>query len=136
MTNVNKMTRKQFEELPEREKWNDVVICDSIVMIPGKSRPLHDSGYRCIDFVAVKDDVPICRLSGCSDVVHIDGIGGYGFDWLNKYRKVPSLVEPSGWNIDCLPKSGLFRMWCNGEIACGPGMSSFEIERKERKIKE
>ena len=131
MKNVNNMTRKEFESVPYRKRWDKPVVCTSLVILPGKSRPLHDSGYRTMDFVAVKNDKPICRLSGCSDVLHIDGIGGYGFNWLEKYGAVPKMIPPSAWSIDCLPKSGLLRMFCNGEIVCGSSLSSFEIERRE-----
>ncbi len=128
---INNMTRKQFNAIPYRKKWNEDVVCDSIVILPGYSREIHDSGYRSMDFVAVKGGEPICRLSGCSDVIHVDGIGGYGFDWVKRYGGVPKLVFPSSWSIDCLPKSGLLRMFCNGKIVCSASLSSFEIYRKE-----
>ena len=125
---ITKMTRKEFESLPHRS-WNeDIGKFNCLVILPGKSKDLHDSGYRCMDFVAVKDDKAICRLSGCSDVVHIEGIGGYGKDWLKKYNKVPFLVPPTGWNIDCLPKSGLLRLFPGSRcMTCGEALSSFEI---------
>ena len=128
--NINDMKRKDFEALPHR-KWDEEIICDSIVIIPGRSRDLHDSGYRAMDFAAVKDGKAFCLLAGGSDVIHIDGIGGFGDNWLNKYKTVPRLIPPSGWSIDCLPKSGLLRMFCDGKIRVGAALSSFEIYRKE-----
>lgn len=123
--NITEMTKKDFESLRHRNR-DENVICDSIIILP--SRRLHDSGYRCMDFVAVKDIEPICLLSGCSDVIHIEGVGGYGDNWLNKYNNVPSLVPPSSWSIDCLPKSGLLRIWPSSrKIRCGSALSSFEI---------
>ena len=113
--NVSEMTRKGFEELPLRE-WNEEVIFDSLIILPGKARDLHDSGYRCMDFVAVLNKKPICRLSSCSDVIHIDGIGGVR-------RRLPF----TGWSIDCLPKSGLLRLFTQAKISCGPSLSSFEV---------
>ena len=131
MKDVNEMTRKEFEALPFREDWGKEVICNSLIILPGKSRPLHDSGYRCMDFVAVVDGTPICRLSGGSDVIHVDGIGGYGYKWSEK-GSVPNLMPPSGWSIDCLPKSGLLRMFTHkGKIVCGAALSSFEMYCKE-----
>lgn len=128
MKDINEMTRKEFEALPSRA-WDEVIICMNIIILPGKSRPLHDSGFRLMDFVAVfADDKPLIRLSGCSDVIHVDGIAGLGFDWVKKYDGVPKTVPPSVWSIDCLPKSGLLRMWpASGRIRCSPALSSFEI---------
>ena len=81
-----------------------------------------------MDFVAVKNEKPICLLSGCSDLFCIDGIGGFGDRRMKKYKEVPRLVPPAAWSIDCLPKSGLLRIWPqSGKIRCGDALSSFEI---------
>ena len=114
------MTRKEFDELKHRD-WDEDVICDSIIILPGRSRDLHDSGYRCMDFVAVKNDEPICLLAGGSDVIHIDGIGGADL------RK--GSFGDGAWSIDCLPKSGLLRLWPTktGCVRAGSALSSFEI---------
>jgi len=123
--NINTMKRKDFEKLSHRE-WNeDIGEFDSLIILPLKKR--HDSGYRCLDFVAVKNDEPICLLSGCSDVVHIEGVGGFGYDWRYKYPTCPHLVPPTQWSIDCLPVSGLLRLFCRGKIRVGTASSSFEI---------
>jgi len=132
--NIDKMTREQFDKLPYRNDWGKEVTCDSIIILPLKE--MHDSGYRCMDFVAVKDNKAVCRLSGCSDVIHIDGIAGLGKDWLKKYGTVPKTVPPAGWSIDCLPKSGLLRLWPQSmRVSCGPALGSFEAfaEPKERR---
>ena len=154
---VGEMKRKDFESLPHR-KWDKEVICNSIIILPSEIkkidlikykllkflsnklpniikapeyydiRGMHDSGYRCMDFVAVNNkNEPICLLSGCSDVMHFDGIGGYGDDWARKYKGVPKLIPPSGWNIDCLSKSGLLRIFCDKKIKCSSALSSFEF---------
>jgi hypothetical protein len=118
-------TRKEFEAVPYRDDWGVEVICDSLVILP--SRRLHDSGYRAMDFIAIKGGKPLCRLSGCSDVIHINGIGGHGHRWLERYGTVPKLVPAHGWSIDCLPKSGLLHIFCDKKIICGSALSSFEI---------
>jgi hypothetical protein len=124
---VNEMTRKDFDALPQR-KWDEEVVFNSLIILPGRAKDMHDSGYRCMDFVAVNEDGPQCRLSGCSDVIHIDGIAGFGDNWLEKYGGCPTMVPPTAWSIDCLPKSGLLRMWpSSGKMKCGPALSSFEI---------
>jgi len=133
-TDINKMTVKEFQALPVRG-WNDNVgTFTSLVILPTKRK--HDSGYRCMDFVAVKDGKPIARLSGCSDVIHIDGIGGYG-DWFERFGTTPDKVAPRSWSIDCLNRSGLLHLFCsyrtNGKhegrkLKAGAALSSFEID--------
>ena len=105
---ITEMTRKDFEALPYRSDTFKGSF-DSLVILP--SRQKHDSGYRCMDFVAVIKDEPICRLSGCSDVIHFDGIGGFGMKWFVRFGKVPSSIEPKAWQIDSLSKSGLLRIF-------------------------
>lgn len=149
---INDMTRKDFEKLPHR-KWDERIYFTSMVIIPSRikgfqvmmykirkflssksklfNKPeiyeidgMHDSGYRIMDFAAVDNkNVAFCLLSGCSDVIHFDGIGGFG-KWENN---IPSLIPPSGWTMDCLPKSGLLRIFSNDKIYCGMALSSFEI---------
>ena len=125
------MRRRDFEELRRRYWTEDIGEFDSLVILPLKMR--HDSGYRCMDFVAVKDGEAMCRLAGGSDVLHIEGVGGYGYDWLSRYNTCPSLVPPVGWSIDCLPTSGLLRMFCHRKIRVGDALSSFEIYSEEAK---
>lgn len=121
------MTRKEFEALPQND-WDKPIEFNSMIILPGRAKDLHDSNYRCMDFVAVRMGKPICKLSGCSDVIHVDGIGGYGDEWLRKYGTVPKTIPPSGWSIDCLKKSGLLHMWPNsGRMKSGRALSSFEI---------
>lgn len=138
MKDINEMTREEFEKLPRR-KWDEEFECRFLIILPGKGdkKSMHDSGYRCMDFVGVKDDGSMVLLSGCSDVIHIDGIGGYGYKWFDKYHDIPILIPPSGWSIDCLPKSGLLRIWPESKkIKVGLALSSFEIyalTREEKK---
>jgi hypothetical protein len=121
------MTRKEFDELKHRD-WDEDVICDSIVILPGRAKDKHDSGFRCMDFVAVIKDKPVCLLSGGSDVIHIDGIGGIS---LGRY----SDICEGAWSIDCLPKSGLLRLWPTRTncMKAGPALSSFEIFAVKKK---
>ena len=87
----------------------------------------EESGGMCMDFVAVsKEGEPICRLSGCSDVLNLDGIGGYGNRRVGEF---PSSIEPKGWSIDCLP-CGYLRLFSRSTMTAGPALSSFEIYAK------
>jgi len=153
---VNKMTRREFDALSDRKWDEDIGEFDSLVVLPmnisyfdifwywmcyfvskifrfeppeiWQIRGMHDSGYRCMDFVACKDNEPICKLSGCSDVVHFNGIGGCGYNWLERYKAVPDKIPPIDWNIDCLLKSGLLRIFCQEyKLKAGEALSSFEL---------
>ena len=85
-------SKKEFEALPARG-WNeDIGLFDSLIILP--TNRMHDSGYKCIDFVSVLEGVPKWKLSGCSDVLHINGIGGLGYNWLEKNETVPKEVSP------------------------------------------
>jgi len=121
-------TRADFEALPTR-KWNeDVGLIDAIVILP--RRKIHDSGYRMMDFAAIRGNTPFCLLSGCSDALHFEGIGGMG-KFLGDSWAGP---EAAGWLIDCLPKSGLLRLFLHeARIEVDPALSSFAIY--SRKVK-
>lgn len=131
MKELHDWTKEEFLALPFREDWALDVECASIVIIPMDQT--HDSNFQCMDFIAIdKDQTPICRLSGCSDIIHIDGIGGMGRfdmnlkDWPDKNKKVD-------WSIDCL-RSGFLRLFPgrNG-MTCGAALSSFEIYANKAK---
>ncbi|MBT7928783.1 hypothetical protein HN682_02535 [Candidatus Peregrinibacteria bacterium] len=111
--------------------WNDNPRCDSFLILPGlgSKSSLHDSGYRCMSVILLASDNAILgEYSGGSDVLHVDGIGGYGKDWLNKYGTVPAAIPPSGWSIDCLARSGLLRVFpSSGQVEFGCALSSLEF---------
>jgi hypothetical protein len=131
--NIFDMTRKEFEAVPDREFWGNEISCHSLVLIPLKEK--HESGFRYITIVAVgKDNLPICKVTTYSDVIHLEGIGGYGHQWITE-GGIPDKVTPKQWDIDCLPVSGLFRLFSRGGIIAGNAVSSFEcwcdMEKKE-----
>lgn len=99
-------------------------IFKSIVIIP--TNEVHESGYMCMEFVAVDEyGEPMFKMGGYSDVLHLDGIGGYG-DWHGRGTRLPDLVKPKGWFFDCLP-CGYIRLMCKGGMKYGGGVSDFEI---------
>lgn len=122
---MNYWTKRQLKAVRMRDWDEDIGEFDSLIILPTKHK--HDSGYACMDFVAVKDNKPLALLSGCSDVIHIDGIGGFGYKWLEKYNKCPDAIKPIGWNIDCLAKSGLLRIFTDKPMRVGNVLSSFQI---------
>ena len=104
------MTKEDFEKVPKRCGFSeDIGEFSALVIIPQDYA--HDSGWMCMDFVAVNEEgEPICRLSGCSDVLSFDVIGGHG----------------KRWSIDCLP-CGYLRLFSQSTLTAGPALSSFEI---------
>ena len=124
--NVFDMTKEDFDKVPKRGGFlKDIGKFSALVIIPQDYA--RDSGWMCMDFVAVsKEGEPICRLSGCSDVLHIDGIGGYG-----KWRggELPNRIAPKGWCIDCLP-CGYLRLFSRSTMTAGAALSNFEIYAK------
>ena len=115
---ITEMTRKEFEDLPGRKWDEDIGQFTALVILPLRRK--HESGLRLMDFVAAREARPLCRLSGCSDVLHIGGIGGYGGGLSNPPRRIP-------WQIDCLPKSGLLCLSSFEYLYCGDALSSFSI---------
>ena len=124
--NVFEMKKEDFEKVPARGGYSkDVGEFHSLVIIPQDYA--HESGWMCMDFVAVdKEGEPICRLSGCSDVLNLDGIGGYGD---RRPGMLPHFIEPKGWSIDCLP-CGYLRLFSRSKMTAGAALSSFEIYAK------
>lgn len=123
--NIMRMEKKDFLKVPYREHfYTEVSGFNSLVIVPMKS--LHDSGYRNMDFVAVNDkNEPLFRLSGGSDVIHIDGLGGLG-DWCPG-GTIPRMVKPVAWRIDCLP-CGLLRLFADhNALKVGDAVSDFEV---------
>lgn len=90
-------SRKEFEALPELDKWGDkngyYGEIDCFVLIP--TRKYHDSGFRIMDIVIVKDDKPIGRYADTTD----------------SFQLYCHNNHPYKWCMDCLPKSGFIRVW-------------------------
>ena len=127
---VTKMKKEDFEKIPKR-KWNeDIGKFNALVIIP--TGELHDSGFMCMDFVAIDDNYePIARLSGYSDVIHLDGIGGYGKqEWRDTVKTgIPKMLPIKGWSIDVLP-CGYIRIFSrnrNGLSCPKMSLSDFEL---------
>ena len=87
---VNKMTRKQFEELPYLDEFEDVDV-DSIVLIPSKRH--HESGYNIYE-------IAVCN--GCKPIGKCYGYDTFSIFMQGKYNRV---------GIDCLRGSGLMRLF-------------------------
>ena len=97
---------KDFQEL---EYFKPTEKFDGCIIIP--TGELHDSGYMCMKFVLTQHDKIVGCVGGSCDVIHINGIGGYGkygkdYESALKSQKVRRVA----WSIDCLP-NGLLRLF-------------------------
>lgn len=101
----------------------------SVVIVP--TNDVHDSGYLCMKFILLNEEEKIIGVcGGGSDVICLDGIGGYGksFNLGNKES-----VHRVGWELDCLPKSGCLRLFSNKKMFFPSGIivSAAEIYAEE-----
>ena len=127
--NVMKSSASDFRKLPHRNFDEPITGIESIVVVPVlKKDGLHDSGFRCMDFAAVHKGNAYCLLSGCSDVLHIGGISGFNDQ---HWRKIPDLVTPVAWSIDCLPSSGLLHIFCRSKIGNKIAVEDFPLSSFE-----
>ena len=107
-----------------------------IVIVPLDE--IHDSGYRCMKFILIgKGGVILGAVGGCSDVIHINGIGGYG-DYQTCQESIKTgKIDVAAWSIDCLPESGCLRLFnCHGSMKLDDFIGSdFEVYavKKEKK---
>lgn len=128
---INEMTAEDFEQLPVRGWMDEIGEFDALVIIPGED--IHCSGYRCMAFVACFRDFAVCKISGGSDVIHVDGIGGFGEHGILKFfnnnnQQPPNL--PLAWCLDCLKVSGYLRLFVGGVnwgLKAGVALSSFDL---------
>lgn len=132
--NYIKWTKKEFESLPSPPSYNNNIgEVDCLVIIP--TRHTHDSGYRCMKFAVIQNGIPTYLVSGCSDVIHLGGIGGENVERSISEKFIERVktrfIPICRWRIDCLPTSGLLRIFCDKKMYLGASLSSFEIFFKE-----
>lgn len=104
-------TREEFENLGYFEPTDEF---NGVVIVPTKE--LHDSGFCCMKFALTNGNEVVGCVGGGSDVIHLNGIGGYG-----KYNKdidvtlKTNMVKRIDWSIDCL-QNGLIRLFCSYKL--------------------
>lgn len=98
---LNDLTRKQFKEMEYSKPTKPFT---DIIIVP--TDEIHDSGFRCMKFVLwnAREGEISGVVGGGSDVIHFNGIGGWGKNFNNQTR------IPIGYKIDCLRKSGYLRI--------------------------
>ncbi|HAQ52045.1 MAG TPA: hypothetical protein DCR12_04710 [Lachnospiraceae bacterium] len=104
-------TREDFENLDYFEPTGEF---NGIVIIP--TNEMHESGYRCMKFALMDHSEVVGCVGGSSDVIHLNGIGGYGKFGKDFDRSLRTgLAKRVDWSIDCLP-NGLIRLFCSSKL--------------------
>lgn len=123
--NILDMKKSDFKSLPrfDWENYNNKEIkFDSLIIIPTTHK--HDSGYKCMEYCAVKNGEPIGIFGGESDVIYLD--------YINEYDKMLATGNHKTWKMDCLP-CGYVHLWCNGYNLIASGcLSNFELYTKKK----
>lgn len=92
-------TLEEFRNLPFY--WEPGMTFSRVIIVPQED--IHDSGYSMMSYVLVKEGEIVGKIGAGADVLHIDGIGGYG-EW-DSIHEIPTMVPVRSWCIDCLPTS-------------------------------
>lgn len=129
MIALKKHSEYTLEELKALDYFLDVgEVFDSVIIVPMDE--LHESGYRSMKFILCNDykGEIIGVVGGWSDVINLDGIGGYGIDFDRSLKT--GMCPCVGWQLDCLA-CGCLRLFTStkcrltllSEIVC----SNFEV---------
>ena len=95
------------------QDFRDIEICrptkkfNAFTIVP--TEEIHDSGYRCMKFVLDYHGEIVGCVGGWSDVVDLNGIGGYGNDW--NTTLMTGKTDIYDWVMDCLTESGLIHVF-------------------------
>lgn len=113
MNDIKYMTLDELLAVPYSKTRREIGVFNGFIIVP--TGELHDSGFGCMKFVLTKHSDIVGAVGGWCDVVHLNGIGGYGLDWQRslKERRVPVI----DWSIDLLPKSGCLRVFSTHRLA-------------------
>ena len=105
-------TREEFLAI---ENHDPVGPFRDVIIVP--TDDIHDSGFRCMKFIFVRQGAIVGAVSGCSDVLHLNGIGGYGKHGEFLETLASGMTKRIGWKIDCLPKSNCIRLMCDHNLS-------------------
>lgn len=113
MANIEIMTLEELLAVPYNKTLGEIGPFKGFIIVP--TGELHDSGFGCMKFVLTLHDDIVGAVGGWCDVVHLNGIGGYGLGWQKSLtgRAVPVI----DWSIDLLPTSGCLRVFSSHRLA-------------------
>ncbi len=109
---IRQMTKRQLKKL---EYIKPIELFNAVAIVPmGNS---HDSGFGCMKYILLNNFKIIGVVGGKSDVLHINGFGGYGdIEAVNKAIK--NHRKGYDWRIDCLSKSQCLRLFSDELCRC------------------
>ena len=124
MKDIKEMTKKELMEL---ENFIPKKNFTGIVIVPMNYK--HDSGFQCMKYILLNHWDIVGVVGGGSDVMHINGIGGYG----KEPNYTTRMVKAHDLRIDCLPKSKCLRLFSDDEMElwdlfCGSDFSFYYID--------
>jgi len=105
---VMNMTLEELQNVETIKKRSDF---NSFVIVPMNDN--HDSGFRTMMFILLLDNEILGAVSGWSDVIHVNGVGGYGLDVENALKT--QKVQRVSMSMDCLPVSGCMRFFIDND---------------------
>jgi hypothetical protein len=124
MANIKSMTLDELLAVPYSKRLDEINTFTGFVIVP--TGELHDSGFGCMKFVLTRHSEIVGAVGGGCDVVHLNGIGGYGLDWQKSLED--GMVPKIDWSIDLLPKSGCLRVFSSHKLKLGDFIGSdFEV---------
>lgn len=117
------------EELLAIDNFSPQKSFNAVTIIPtGK---LHYSGYQTMKLILSDGRDIVGSVSGFSDAIHLNGIGGYGLNYEDALNT--GKVDRISWTIDCLPKSGCVRVFSGKELRLPDFYgSSFELFEEDK----
>ena len=123
-------TKEEFEKLEYKRPTDSF---NGFVIIP--TGEMHDSGFGCMKFALTNHNEVVGCVGGGSDVINLNGIGGYG-EYDDEYgtRVATNKGNIIDWSIDCLP-CGLLRIFTSKYELKLPQyvLSNFEVFVEENK---
>ena len=109
MNQLNFMTAT-LEELQKLPFYFEAgMMFDRLIIVP--QNEVHESGYNMMSYVLVMKGEIVGKIGTSSDVLHLDGIGGYG-EWNPSKGELPRTAPIRAWSIDCLPGSKCVSLFC------------------------
>lgn len=115
-----------YEELLAIKNCEPTKPFNNIIIVP--TEDIHDSGFRCMKFVLELRGEFVGCVSGWSDVIHFNGIGGRGrWPYQEPYK-------PIDYKIDCLKESRCIRIMTYNELELDQFIGSdfiFYVTEKE-----
>lgn len=111
-----------------KTSYNPNVKFNGFIIIP--TDEIHDSGYKIMKIALTDHGKVVGCINGYADVIHLNGIGGYGKHDAGYIERVRERKGPIiDWSIDCAP-NGLIRVFCSNTLTLHDfpfGGSDFQI---------